>query len=81
MDNQIIINLKEDGTIKNIETTKEQELQAKIKFKEDCLNEYADRINKALELLDSYKLGKYDYALTCAGLLEFEDILRGEDNE
>ena len=39
------------------------------------------RINKALELLDSYKLGKYDYALTCAGLLEFEDILRGKDNE
>jgi len=40
-----------------------------------------DKIDKALELLDSYKLGKYDYALTPAGLLELEDILRGKDNE
>ena len=40
-----------------------------------------ERIDKALKLLDSYKLGKYDYALTCAGLLEFENILRGEDND
>lgn len=38
-----------------------------------------DRINKALKLLDSYKLGKYDYALTPAGLLELEDILRGDE--
>jgi len=36
------------------------------------------KIDKALELLDSYKLGKYDYALTPAGLLELEDILRGD---
>jgi hypothetical protein len=43
--------------------------------------ELQDRIDKAIELLDSYKLGKYDYALTPAGLLELEDILRGEDNE
>lgn len=43
--------------------------------------ELQNRIDKALKLLDSYKLGKYDYALTCAGLLEFEDILRGEDND
>lgn len=37
------------------------------------------KIKKALELLDSYKLGKYDYALSPAGLLEFEDILKEED--
>lgn len=37
-----------------------------------------ERIDKTLELLDSYKLGKYDYALTPAGLLELEDILRGK---
>lgn len=40
-----------------------------------------ERIDKALELLDSYKLGKYDYALTPVGLLELEDILRGEEDE
>ena len=42
--------------------------------------ELQHRIDKGLKLLDSYKLGKYDYALTPAGLLELEDILRGEDN-
>lgn len=40
--------------------------------------ELQDRIDKALDLLDSYKLGKYDYALTPAVLLEFEDTLKGK---
>ena len=43
------------------------------------LENATNKIDKALELLDSYKLGKYDYALTPAGLLELEDILRGEE--
>ena len=49
-----------------------------VMFENDKLK---SRIKKALELLDSYKLGKYDYALSPAGLLEFEDILKEEDDE
>lgn len=52
-----------------------------VKMTLNYIDELEQRINKALKLLDSYKLGKYDYALTCAGLLEFEDILKGENNE
>lgn len=51
---------------------------------ENALSTIVDKkkiIYKAIELLDSYKLGKYDYALTPDGLLELEDILRGEDND
>ena len=49
-----------------------------VMFENDKLK---SKIKKALGLLDSYKLGKYDYALSPAGLLEFEDILKEEDDE
>lgn len=54
-------------------------LMEAFKIQKDILTSKNKTINKALELLDSYKLGKYDYALTCDGLLEFEDILKGEN--
>jgi len=65
---------KELSRICNKSTNECIELSKKIKEKEAI-------IDKALELLDSYKLGKYDFALTPAGLLELEDILRGKDEE
>ena len=75
MNNQIIINLKEDGTIKNIETTKEQELQ--------------DRIKKAIEYIEKFEDIKAYYSYEENGYEEYNydedfkkdllNILKGEN--
>jgi len=59
----------------------EDKKEVEMIYRDNDIRVLEKRINKALELLDSYKLGKYDYALTPAGLLELEDILRGENND
>ena len=36
-----------------------------------------DKINDALELIDSYNLGKYDYSIPQWGIIQLKDTLKG----
>ena len=37
-----------------------------------------DRIDKALEIIESYNLGKYDYNIPQIGIIELLETLKGE---
>lgn len=39
------------------------------------------RINKAIDIIEKYNLGKYDYSIPTIGIIELLEILKGEENE
>ena len=40
-----------------------------------------DRIDKAIEIIESYNLGKYDYSVPPGGIIDLLDLLRGTNEE
>ena len=43
--------------------------------------ELHNKIDKAIELIESYNLGKYDYSIPTIGIIELLEILKGDVNE
>ena len=39
-----------------------------------------DKIDKALKIIDSYDLGKYDYSIPPGGIIELRDSLKGDSD-
>lgn len=37
--------------------------------------------DKALKIIDSYELGKYDYSIPPEGIIELRDVLKGDSDE
>ena len=37
--------------------------------------------DKALKIIESYELGKYDYSIPPGGIIELRDVLRGDSDE
>ena len=37
--------------------------------------------DKAIEIIDSYDLGKYDYSIPAGGIIELRDILKGDSDD
>lgn len=46
---------------------------------ESKVYELQDRINKAIEIIESYNLGKYDFNIPSIGIIELLEILKGSD--
>ena len=55
-----------------------QDLKEKVNYQDAWRKEYISRIDKAIELIESYELGKYDYSIQMDGIIELKDILKGE---
>lgn len=69
---------------KDIEDLTKEELQRLLLEEvEKCDKLYeknislVDKINDALELIDSYNLGKYDYSIPPGGIIQLKDTLKG----
>lgn len=44
-----------------------------------ALESAENRIDKAIEIIESYNLGKYDYSIPPGGITDLLDLLRGKD--
>lgn len=59
-------------------------LYSKIDNQEKTLNciktikELKERIDKAIEIIESYNLGKYDYSIPPGGIIDLLEILKGD---
>ena len=69
---------------KDIEDLTKEELQRLLLEEvEKCDKLYeknislVDKINDALELIDSYNLGKYDYSIPLEGIIQLKNTLKG----
>lgn len=73
-----------------IEQLEEELKQEKKDYKEtndkcfELINENKQLENnrdKALKIIDSYELGKYDYSIPPGGIIELRDALKGDSDE
>lgn len=51
------------------------------KVKQEAIDALIKRIDKAIKLIESYNLGKYDYTIPPGGIIEVLDILNGDNND
>lgn len=42
------------------------------------IKELKERIDKAIEIIESYNLGKYDYSIPPGGIIDLLEILKGD---
>lgn len=67
--------------------TKEELIQENKELKKKYENAVANyelekyKNIKAIEIIESYNLGKYDYSIPPGGIIELLEILGGNDNE
>ena len=47
----------------------------------DKMKDLQQKIEKAIEIIESYNLGKYDYSIPPGGIIELLEILKGGNNE
>jgi hypothetical protein len=71
-----------------LENSNKRELVDKIIYdtkifikKDKDIKELHNKIDKAIELIESYNLGKYDYSIPPIGIIELLEILKGDVNE
>ena len=62
----------------NIEAFKKTNSNIEILFKDNCVLQ--QRIDKAIEYIEKYEMGKYDYSIPAGGIIELKDILKGDEN-
>ena len=43
------------------------------------LEDFKSRVDKAIKLVESYNLGKYNYTIPPIGIIDILDILKGDD--
>ena len=52
------------------------------KYEADLLLLYIEQLennrDKALKIIDSYDLGKYDYSIPAGGIIELREVLKGD---
>ena len=45
----------------------------------DYIKDLQNRIDKAIEIIESYNLGKYDYSVPPGGIIDLLKILKGKE--
>ena len=45
------------------------------------LEDFKSRVDKAIKLVESYNLGKYNYTIPPIGIIDLLDILKGDDEK
>lgn len=60
------------------DTTKEGVLN-QFYYEHIQLREEIERIQKAIDIIKKYNLGKYDYSIPTIGIIELLEILKDED--
>lgn len=48
---------------------------------EQRIEQLENNRNKALKIIDSYELGKYDYSIPPGGIIELREVLKGDSDE
>ena len=48
---------------------------------EDKMKDLQQRIDKAIETIESYNLGKYDYSIPPGGIIELLEILKSNNKQ
>lgn len=61
-----------------------EELKKELKNASTNYTKYIEerdlKINKAIDIIEKYNLGKYDYSIPTIGIIELLEILKGEEN-
>ena len=73
VDNGELIVYYKDGSFQSFDTLSQEVL--------DYITNLQQKIEKALEIIDSYELGKYDYSIPPIGIIELKDALKGSDKK
>lgn len=46
-----------------------------------CIEQLEKNRDKALKIIDSYDLGKYDYSIPAGGIIELREALKGDSDD
>lgn len=75
--NEALLNQTDINAIKHL-MLENQIQQDTIKTQKLVINNLSERITKAVEIIESYNLGKYDYSVPPGGIIELLEILKEE---